>query len=216
MDEIDGSQEGMPLVIIRLGQVGDKIAAMDHACEFIEATFIDGQAGIVQFFDPLFELAKGEVESGAEDIEPGAHDLSDGDATEFDDAFQDVPFFFGGFVLGGFVDLIAKLFDNEAGFFATEEAFQTFRLADRPAADAAEEQVDEFDDAGGIVSELEVVLCGPDLWHHFTEQDHDEGDEDDLDQEFEEPEILFKQDHFIDKEVSQDDDRDIDDAIGDE
>ena len=88
-------------------------------------------------------------------------------------------------------------------------------MADRPAADAAEEQVNQFDDAGGIVSELEVVLCGPDLWHDFTEEEHDEGDEDDFDEEFEEPEALFEQNHFIDEEVGQDDDGDIDDAVGD-
>ena len=61
-----------------------------------------------------------------------------------------------------------------------------------------------------------MVLGGPDLWHDLTEQDQNERDEYDLDQEFEEPEALFEQDHGVNKEIGEDDDRDIDDGIGDE
>ena len=100
-------------------------------------------------------------------------------------------------------------------FFAAEDAFESFGLAYGVAADAAEHQVNQFDDAGGIVSKLEIILCSPDLWHDLAEQDHDETDEDDLDEEFEEPEALFEQDHLVDEEIGEDDDGDIDDAVGD-
>jgi len=62
---------------------------------------------------------------------------------------------------------------------------------------------------------LQVILDGPDLGHDFSEEDHDETDEDYFDQEFEKPEALLEED-FVDEEVSKNNDRYIDDAVGDE
>ena len=50
----------------------------------------------------------------------------------------------------------------------------------------------------------------------LTEEDHNEADKDHLDEEFEKPEILFEQDHFIDQEVGENDDGDIDNAVCDQ
>ena len=73
--------------------------------------------------------------------------------------------------------------------------------------------MDDLDDAGGIIGKLQVILDGPDLGHDFAEEDHDETDEDHFDEELEKPEALLEED-FVDEEIGENDDRDIDDAVG--
>ena len=130
---------------------------------------------------------------------------------EFND---NVLFFFGGVVLGRLVNLVLQLFGAQRGFLSAEESFQPSGPVDGPAADAAERKMDDLDDAGCIIGKLQVILDGPDLGHDFAEENHDETDEDHFNQEFEKPEVLFEQDHFVDEEVGENDDRDIDDAVG--
>ena len=213
--EVDRPDKGMPVKAIGLAEGTDEVAALDGASELVEAAFIHGQAGVVQVLYFLLQLAEAEVIADAANIQAGPHDLPDGDAAELDDAFEDISFIFGGFVPDGLIDLVAKLLELLSRLFATKEALERLGLVYGPATYAAEEQVDELDDPGGIVGELEVILCRPDLWHHFPEKDHDESDQDHLYEE-QEPEVLFWQDHLVDEEVGEDDDRDIDDAVGDE
>jgi len=66
---------------------------------------------------------------------------------------------------------------------------------------------------GGIIGKLQVILDGPYFGHDFSEEDHDETDEDHFYEEFEKPEALLEED-LVDEEVSEDDNRYIDDAIG--
>src|SRR5579872_4294991 len=73
--------------------------------------------------------------------------------------------------------------------------------------------MDQFDDAGCIISKLQVILGCPDLGHHLAEKQDDKTDEQRLDQKFEYEEILLEKDHLVDKKIAQDDDGDIDDAV---
>src|ERR1700754_5284336 len=49
----------------------------------------------------------------------------------------------------------------------------------------------------------------------MAKEDHDETDKNDLD-DIEQPDIRFEQYHFVDKEIGQDNDSYVDDAVGDE
>jgi hypothetical protein len=213
VDKIDRAQQAVPVEVIRFGEIGDKIPAVDHTGELIQAAFVDGTPGIMQLVDPLFELRKGEIVAYAADFQPCPHNLADSDATEFYDAFEDISFFFRPFFFDRLFDLSV---DEPPRLLETEKPFETFGLGNGPIADAAEQEVYEFDDARSIIGKLQIVLCSPDLGHDLAKKDHDKSYKDHFYQEFEQPEVLFEQDHLIDKEVGQNDNGNIDDAVGDE
>src|SRR5579872_1407715 len=216
MDEIDRPQKTMPLIIVRLTQITDEVPAMDHAGQIIQTAPVDGQPGIMQLFETPLEIGKRQIIGGAADIEPGPHHLTHRNASELDDPFQDVTFSLRRLDPDRFIDLVAQLLDDQATFLAPKKALQAFGLTYSPTAYTAKQQMDQLDDPGSVVGELQIVLGSPDLGHDLAEKDHDEGYQYDLDEELEEPEVLFEQDHFIDQEVGQDDNGDIDDAVRDQ
>src|SRR6185312_16304830 len=214
VDEIHRTKQGMPVEIVRLAQPGDQVPGMDHAGQFVEARLIDRKPGIVQLINLLPEAGKVQVVRHAADFQARAHDLLDRNRTELQQALEDIPFLVGRFVLCNLINLAAKLLRAQGRTGPTEGALQSLRTQDRPVSDAPEHEVDQLDDPGSIIGKLKIVLCRPDLRHDLAEKDHDEADQDHFDQEFEQPEILFQQDHFVDEKIREDDDGDIDNTIG--
>src|SRR6185437_12482085 len=203
----------MPVKIIGFGQMGDEIPCMDGPCQFIEAVPVDRQSRIVQLLDTLFQSGKGYIVGSTAYLRSCPHDLPDVDGPEFSDTLEDVPFFFPPFAPHR---LIYLLLDDEPLLFLTEETLEPLRMVYRPGADPSKKEMYQLNDAGCIVGELQVVMCGPDLGHDLDEKDHDEGDDDHLDKEFEDPKSFFQQDHLIDEKIGQDDDGYVDDTIGDD
>src|ERR1035438_4623700 len=101
----------------------------------------------MQFFYFTFKLAEIQMVFNSAYIQPGFHDLFNGNISKFDNSFQYIFFFFGGIV----VNCMIKFFEAVGcRSLATKKPFKFFRLVGEENTKSSEKKVNDFGNAGCI------------------------------------------------------------------
>src|SRR5215831_16701330 len=137
-------------------------------------------------------------------FQSGTHDLLHRNAPEFDKALQDILFL-----------RRCQFLKIEPGFPAAKESLRFVASMNCPVAHPPEKKIDQLYYAGCIVSELQIVMRCPDLWHHPSEKNKNEAYQYYFQQD-DDQRMTVLHDHFVYEEIGQDDDGDIDYAVGDQ
>src|SRR5664279_51925 len=152
----------------------------------------------MELFYFLLQLTKMKMILDSAHVQSGFHNLFHCNVTKFDNSLKNIFFFLGCVVVDGMIQLFQAVC---RGTLASKKFLQFFRLTGEQDAQPPEKKMYNFCNTGGIECELQGILTGPNLWHHFPKQYQHKADHNYFHEEFEKPIVGLKGDDFVDQEI---------------
>src|SRR5579864_6826207 len=131
----------MPLKFIALIQIRNEVLRMNHTADIVKTFFKDRQAGIMKLLYFLFQMSKIQIILNTADIQAGFHNLFDSNISEFNNAFQNIFFFFCSIVINGMIKFLETVGSRT---LAAKKSFKFFRLIGKYNSKSSEKKVDDF------------------------------------------------------------------------